>query len=126
VTQNGATVTYSQVTHVGCTVISTSTSNPGGSLPTGLCSLLLFVEISTTAMYTAPIDVAIQYSAPTSGNETSLRLLHWNGSHWVDVTTSVDPVNHICYGQVNSHSPFCIGYACGGGGGGAGGLLCGL
>ncbi|GAI47027.1 unnamed protein product, partial [marine sediment metagenome] len=43
------------------------------------------------------------------GNEESLRLFHWNGSEWEDITTSVDTVENIVYGQAASLSPFFIG-----------------
>jgi len=114
-TDNGISVVYNEVTIGGCTSITTSNVNPVDPLPSGLCTLLPFVEISTTATSAPPVAVAIPYSAPPSVDENSLRLLHWNGTQWVDVTTSVDTGNNICYGQFNALSPFCIGYSCGGG-----------
>lgn len=119
-TDNGISVTYNEVTDGGCTSVNTFNINPVDPLPTGLCALLPFVEISTTATYTSPVDVAVQYSVAPSIDENTLRLLHWDGTQWVDVTTFVNTVNNICYGQVNTLSPFCIGYPCAAGGGASG------
>ena len=121
-TDNGISVTYSEVTEGGCTSLTTTSVNPVGPLPTGLCALLPFVDITTTATYISPVDVAVQYSVSPSIDENTLKLLHWNSTQWVDVTTSVDTGNNICYGQVTTLSPFCIGYPCAAAGGGAGGV----
>ncbi|UCG82360.1 MAG: hypothetical protein JSW38_09170, partial [Dehalococcoidia bacterium] len=42
-------------------------------------------------------------------NEDDLRLFHWNGSEWEDVTTWVDIEGNTVYGVVNSLSWFFIG-----------------
>lgn len=67
-----------------------------------------FVDVVTTATYSGPITIGIRYD-PSIPNPQNLKLFHWYGGHWDDVTTSVDTTNHIVYGQVNSLSWFFIG-----------------
>lgn len=78
------------------------------------------MDIVTTATYSGPITIGISYD-PSIPNPQNLKLFHWYGGHWDDVTTSVDTTNHIVYGQVTSLSPFFIGDPAGpsGGSGGA-------
>ncbi|MDI6817253.1 MAG: hypothetical protein QME41_08715 [Actinomycetota bacterium] len=38
-----------------------------------------------------------------------MRLYHWNGSAWVDVTGSVDTINNTITGLATSLSPFVVG-----------------
>ena len=67
-----------------------------------------FVDIVTTATYSGPITISLSYD-PSIPNPQKLKLFHWYGGHWDDVTTSVDTVAHIVHGQVNSLSWFFIG-----------------
>jgi VCBS repeat-containing protein len=110
----GVTITYSQVTSAGNTTITTSSTGPGK--PDGFWFQDLFFEISTTAGYTAPVIIAIHYDDTLipggEQREAQLKLLHSDGSGgWTDVTTSVDTVNNIIYGEVSSFSWFAIGWA---------------
>lgn len=109
---NPVTVTYDQITQCGVTTLSTSlsTSSDGPEPPSGfqLGDPPTFYEISTTATFTGPIDVAFHYAGVLYENESSLRLLHWENGEWINCTTSVDMVNKIIYGTVYSLSPFVI------------------
>jgi hypothetical protein len=42
------------------------------------------------------------------GPENMLRLLHYDGQSWVDVTTDVDTVNHRIGGRPDGLSPFVL------------------
>ena len=53
--------------------------------------------------------------------EGNLKMFHWNGNSWEYVPCSVNTANNTVTGQVNSLSPFGIGYSYSGGGGGGGG-----
>ena len=109
----GVSLTFSQVTSPGETTIATSSTGPGK--PDGFWFQDLFFEISTTAGYTAPVSIAIHYDDELipggEQREAQLRLMHSDGSGgWTDVTTSVDTVNNIIYGEVTSFSWFAIGW----------------
>lgn len=67
-----------------------------------------YIDISTTATFTGPITISINYSNMSYTNESNLKLLHYENDHWVDCTTSIDTVDKILYGSVNSLSPFAL------------------
>jgi hypothetical protein len=68
-----------------------------------------FRDVVTTTSYAGTITVGLPYDPSGVPDEQKLRLFHWNGSQWQDVTTSVDTTNDIVYGQVESLSWFFIG-----------------
>jgi len=104
------TATFPEVHESGNTTITTSTENPGGPTPSDYYVLGgEFVEITTTANYTGPVTVGVRYDESQVADEESLVIFHWDGSDWVDITTSVDTVENIVYGQVASLSSFCLG-----------------
>ena len=102
-----ATVTYANVTTAGNT---TADAVPGGSpLPAGyLAGGASYYDISTNAVYSAPITVCLTY-VPGSLVEPA-RLLHWDSAAgtWVDITTSGDPAAGKVCGVADSLSPFAI------------------
>jgi hypothetical protein len=104
------TVTFTEVTGVGATSVEVSTDNPGAE-PAGLQFLGIFYDIATTATYTGPVEVCITYdeSHITAGtDEQDLQILHWNGTVWVDITSSRDIVNNIICGTVSDLSWFAV------------------
>jgi hypothetical protein len=103
-------INFGQVTQVGVTSLTTSTSNPP-PIPEGYLQLgntPTYYDISTTATFTGPIDVAIHYAGVLYTDESALRLLHYENGSWVDCTTSIETTNKIIHGTVNSLSPFVI------------------
>jgi N-acetylneuraminic acid mutarotase len=109
ITLDSAAVTFETVTAGGTTSATTSTGNPGGSTPSGFRIMGLFVDITTTATYIGLVTVGIRYDESGVGNESNLKLFHWSGAHWDDVTTWVDTDNNIVYGEVGALSWFFIG-----------------
>ncbi|MFC1949714.1 PKD domain-containing protein [Chloroflexota bacterium] len=110
VSLESGTVNFPSVNQSGTTTITTSTENPVEPTPSDFYVIAgEFIDITTTADYSGLITVGIAYDESQVGNEESLRLFHWNSSEWEDVTTSVDTLENIVYGQVTSLSPFFIG-----------------
>jgi len=72
-------------------------------------SALSIVDIGTTASYGGLITIAWTYDMSGLEKPENLKLYHFNGSDWVNVTTSVDTTNNMVYGQVTSLSPFLLG-----------------
>lgn len=106
----GVTITFSEVTGAGVTSISTSSTGPfmptqykTGNPPT-------YYDIHTAAQYTPPVTVCIDFSGVSYGNENQLKLMHWDGAGWVNITNPgyPDTVNNIVCGTTNSLSPFVI------------------
>jgi hypothetical protein len=104
---------FSTVTTPGVTSVSTTNTNPD-PLPAGfaLGTPPIFYEISTTAVFVSPVQVCISYNpAQFTGPESNIRLLHDENGTFVDVTASLDTVNHIVCGQVAHFSAFTVGIA---------------
>jgi hypothetical protein len=107
-TAGGITITFDDVTIGGETTMTASES--GSAPPTGftLGAPPTYYDISTSATFTGAIELCINYSGSTYGNENSLKLFHYESGAWLDVTTSLDTVSNVICGQVTSLSPFVI------------------
>lgn len=108
---DGGTVTYSAVTAAGSTTFTASTNGPAP--PAGFAFIgtpPTYYEIATTATVTAPIEVCLNYSTRSfAPPESDLRLFHYEGGTWVDVTTSLDTDTNVICGSTSSLSAFAIG-----------------
>jgi hypothetical protein len=109
---SGVSLTFDNVSSGGETTVTTS----GNGTPVQgfrLGSPPVYYEINTTASFTGPIKVCIDYSGQTFTNERNLRLMHddGGGGGWQDVTLPGYPVleKDIICGEVSSLSPFVIG-----------------
>jgi LPXTG-motif cell wall-anchored protein len=111
---NGTGLIFSQVTGV-CTCASTTTpSNPYGPKPGyNFIGPVYDIYTSNCPNYTGPVTVTIPYDeslVPQGIMEGNLKMFHWNGATWVNVTTSMSTTLNSVTGQVSSLSPFVIGY----------------
>lgn len=106
-----ATVTFSEVTDSGVISVTATTSPQGGLPPSEYRLLGTYYELSTTATYTGSITIQFIYNdSDVRGKESNLKLFHWDGSAWFDITTPpVDTVNNIITGSSATLSPFVIG-----------------
>lgn len=100
-------LTFENISESGYTSLKVLDSVP--ELPSGFMvdQSPTFYEIETTAAYSGPINISVNYSG-TFENESALRLLHCVNGAWEDCTTSIDIENHVIYGTVSSLSPFAI------------------
>lgn len=101
-------ITFSNISTSGTTSLTTTQQAP--SVPTGfsLSNPVIFYQIETTANFQGTVTICIDYSNVQYVDESDLRLLHFDGSAWRDVTTSVDTVNDVICGETTSLSPFAI------------------
>jgi hypothetical protein len=109
VIRESTSINFDQVSASGCTWVTTSGTNPVGPTPPRIVVTGSFIDIVTTATNAGPINIGVTYDPLATQNPQNLRLFHWNGSSWEDVTTSVDTTNNIVYGIVDSLSWFFIG-----------------
>ncbi|HUF49471.1 MAG TPA: PKD domain-containing protein [Longimicrobiales bacterium] len=106
-------LTFSNVTGGGTTAVTSGTMGVGSGPPPPsgfrLGSPKTYFEITTTATFSGPVTVCIDYTGTAFGNENLLKLLHGDGSgNWTDVTTSRDTQINIICGTVESFSPFLV------------------
>jgi hypothetical protein len=108
----GIGLTFSSVTSTGettVTVIDPATAPPGQAPPAGfsLGDPPIYLDIATTATFSGSVSICFNYTGIDLGSGTP-RLFHFVDGVWVDITTSVDTVNHIICGAASSFSPFAI------------------
>lgn len=105
------TVTFPTVSQGGTTGTIESVSGPTppdnyGVVPLGHPK---YYQISTTATYQGQVEVCITYNdSDVVGSEMDLRLMHFNGTTWEDITNSRDTVTHTICGYTSSLSPFAL------------------
>lgn len=116
-TTSGVRLDFSNMTGLGdSAAVATSSPTPpaGRTLVSGTC-----FDVSTNVSFTGNVTVTVPYDpADLQGSGAStLRLYHYSGGAWRDITTSVDTVNHTVSGDTDSFSPFAIFEGAGSGGG---------
>ena len=107
---DGTTISFGEVTSSGETTVDKLLGTPAIPGNFYLLNDPTFVyDIETTAVFVPPIEVCIPYDEPDpSIDETSIRLMHEEGSTYVDRTTSLDTVNNIVCAEVDSLSAFVV------------------
>lgn len=102
-------LTFDNVSSAGTTTVVQS--NTGSPPPSGLQlgDPPVFFNITTTATFTGPVEVCINYTGTTFDPGAPLELLHGepDGS-WTIVTTSHNTADRIICGSVTSFSPFVV------------------
>ncbi|MDZ5622522.1 right-handed parallel beta-helix repeat-containing protein [Nocardioides sp. HM23] len=108
VTVGDVKVTYFEVETAGTTTANRLGGGP--SLPEGYGGGKYY-EISTTAVYSEPITVCINYDPADFGGSKSLRLLSFDGEVWLDVTTLHNPFStpaRVCSNIAEDFGLFAI------------------
>lgn len=102
-------VTFSGVTEGGTTTATVSDKNPGPG-QAGFRFLGTYYDISTTATYTPPVTICLNYddTGMPAGRENNLKIMHWDGATWTNATSSLDTVGNSICGTVSSFSWFAI------------------
>ncbi|MFC1847808.1 hypothetical protein ACFLXV_00650 [Chloroflexota bacterium] len=105
----GLVVAFDTVLSDGISSIIWSSETPKNTTIPDYAVMGDFIDITTTATYSRNILIGFRYSENIDVEEDYLRLSHWNGNGWEDVTAWVDSKNNIIYGEVDSLSWFFIG-----------------
>lgn len=113
--QQAATLTFDNVSSSGQTTLTTSSTGPPPPSGFQLGDVPIYYDLSTTATFTGPVEVCLNYDEDDVGDETGLRLFHYESNVWTDVTTSHDALSNTLCGQTETLSPFGI-FGPGGGG----------
>jgi hypothetical protein len=105
------TVNFSQVTTAGNTMVASASNNSGAALPGRfkLANPPIFYEITSTANFTPPVTVCVQYSDDAfRHHEANLKLMHFNGTTWDNITQSINVQTNTICGVTSSLSPFVV------------------
>jgi hypothetical protein len=104
------TITFAEVTESGFTAVTAEATGPELSLTFALGSPPTYYQIATSAAFSGPVTICIDYAGIEFQDEEQIRLLHFEeaGSEWVDCTVSVQqPIDMVC-GEVSSFSLFTV------------------
>jgi hypothetical protein len=104
-------LTFESVLTRGTTTATMSTSGP--LPPEGYVAVpaapARYFEISTDAVFSGNVEVCITYDdGDVTQDESHLKLLHYDGDSWVDVTTSLNTETNVICGSATTLSPFLI------------------
>ncbi|MFC1943080.1 leucine-rich repeat domain-containing protein [Chloroflexota bacterium] len=109
---SGVTLEFTSINQSGITSILVSDENPSDNT-TEFLFLDKYYDINTEASYSGNITIIIAYDEadiPDGQVEEGLRLYHWNGAAWEDVTVlPVDMEGNLITGIVASFSRFAVG-----------------
>jgi parallel beta-helix repeat protein len=101
---------FANVTSAGGTFVSEMASGPDS--PPGRKMIGPCYNISTSAAYSGNVQIRIIYDATGMTQDSArlrmLELMDWNGSGWINITTSVDIASHVIYGVTTHLSPHGI------------------
>lgn len=107
---------FQNVITAGSTTTRATSVQPQGHPITG-SRVGEFFDVKTSASYSGMITIRIQFYDPLLPNLTresmyksSLRLMHWDNSTltWIDITTGIDAVSDVIYGQTDHLSIFGV------------------
>ena len=103
-------VTFSQILAGGTGYVSSQTISSPAPLPDGYTLVGDVYDLDTIANYSGSITVCIDYDeSDVSGSESNLKLFHYTGGVWQQLSSSVDSGNNRVCGTTTSLSPFGIG-----------------
>ncbi|HMH53502.1 MAG TPA: SBBP repeat-containing protein [Candidatus Acidoferrum sp.] len=105
---SGASVSFPSISSQGNSAATTSSTGPTPPSGFSLGSPPTYYDLTTTASFAGLVTFCVRYDPAQFVDPSMLHLLHFEGSVWVDVTTSTDTVNNVICGQVSSFSPFVI------------------
>ena len=98
-------MTFTEVSEAGYTSVETRDTAP--PLPLGyLTAGAVYYDLNTTAEYSAPVTVCLPFDP--NAYELPARLLHHDGTEWIDVSLTADETAGTICGDVESLSPFAI------------------
>src|SRR5439155_21016656 len=99
---------FTNVTQAGVTSLTTSSTGPPPPAGFKLGNPPTYFNLATTASFSGSVTVCIHYSGIAFDNVNALRLMHFEGAGFVDVTFSLDTTAQVLCGRTASLSPFVI------------------
>lgn len=107
------TLLFDSVSTTGNVTLSgTTPTDPVPPLPSGFQfgDPPTSFDLHTDATFVGSVKICVGYNADAYADETVLRLLHFDGGAWTDITSPgyPDVVQHQLCGQATSFSPFAV------------------
>jgi VCBS repeat-containing protein len=103
------TLEFDQVTTPGTTTLEITPTGPPPAAGFKFGQPPTYYNLETTAVFSGVVTVCFSYDETSVGNESKLKLFHFEDGHWTNITTGVDTVNNKVCGMTTHLSPFAIG-----------------
>lgn len=111
-TTNGSpvTLTFPTVTEGGDTTLATSNSGPPPAQGFQLGSPPTYYNLTTTAVYTGPITICINYSGVSFNDPNELAIWHYDttAGSWAELATTINTATTTACATTPSLSPFAV------------------
>jgi probable HAF family extracellular repeat protein len=111
-TSNGTPVslTFSSVTQAGSTTLSTSSSGPAAPNGFKLGQPPVYYNVSTTAVYSGPVTLCINYTGVNFKNPSNNAIWHYDSTvaSWTKLATTVNTTTTTACASTPSLSPFAL------------------
>ena len=108
----GVEITLSSVTWCGDTsvdLVSSGPPAPTGYQVVGIAGQPVYFDMNTTAAFSGPVAVCISYDeTQVTALESELKLMHYVGEEFVDITGFVEPEGNVICGEATGLSLFAI------------------
>ena len=103
-------ITFESVGQSGSTTVNAS-SSPSGTTTSAppnfkIGQPAVYYDVSTTATFSGVVQLCFSWQEGQYHNENAVKLFHFEGGNWVDITTSRDTTANVACGQTSSLSPF--------------------
>ncbi|HEV2952175.1 MAG TPA: hypothetical protein VGZ51_08725, partial [Actinomycetota bacterium] len=105
-TDPAVTVTFAEVAVPGFTTAAAIDSVPPLPEGYGPGTAAQYYEVTTTAEYSAPVTVCVPYN--DAWYTLPVRVLHHDGTEWIDATLSTDSLTGMACAVVDTLSPFAV------------------
>jgi photosystem II stability/assembly factor-like uncharacterized protein len=102
---NSSKIEYETTLTTGVTTISSLKSDL--VTPASFQVVGAFYDISTTAEYSGTLNITLHFDPQF--DPSKVRMYHFNGLNWIDITVSVDPIKYTITGITDSFSYFAVG-----------------
>jgi hypothetical protein len=108
------TISFQNVGTAGITTVTSGTMGTTSGPPQPniadywLAGSSTYLNIESTASFGGYVTVCVKYAGAAYGDESKVRLLHYEYGTWKDITTSVDMLNDLVCGRTTSLSPFVV------------------
>ena len=99
-------MTFENATEAGSTTLESGDTGPDTPTDFSLGDPPVYYNLETTVSFSGAVQLCFDYSGIAFEDESLVRLLHYENSAWIDVTTALDMEEDLVYGEVTSLSPF--------------------
>jgi len=103
------TLQFDQVTTPGTTTLEIADAGPAPPSGFKIGNPPIYYNLETNAVFSGEVTVCFHYDEAAVANENRVKLFHFEGGHWTDITISRDTDANVVCGRTSHFSPFAVG-----------------